>query len=287
MKKAAIIMLAIVAFAGCKKENDPIVPVPPTVTMKFVFDENQERLDNFGEPVDIPAGNAGQAPQFNQIAAHYVELIPNENTPLGGGVILYQSPETTAGGDEAISFDQLPLLTENEVFDLGLLADVPEGTYRYIRVSLAYQNYTLDYLASGFDLTGTLASFIGYNTYITEYTMEDQAIAVNGNKLQGYWGFETVGSVVTGQTPPGATTVPNPISSTSPIPAGSCLVTGAFDTPIVIDYNNPEDLELTISLSINDSFEWQEVVQDGKWEPGINESVVDMGIRGLIGYSNQ
>jgi hypothetical protein len=36
-----------------------------------------------------------------------------------------------------------------------------------------------------------------------------------------------------------------------------------------------------ISLSTNKSFEWIEVVSDGKWAPTKGEEVVDMGIRGM------
>ena len=39
---------------------------------------------------------------------------------------------------------------------------------------------------------------------------------------------------------------------------------------------------VTLSLSINNSFEWQEITADGKYEPSIGESVVDMGLRGLV-----
>jgi hypothetical protein len=43
-----------------------------------------------------------------------------------------------------------------------------------------------------------------------------------------------------------------------------------------------ENIELTLSFSVNNSFEWLEVVEDGKFEPAIGEQVVDMGLRGLI-----
>ena len=38
---------------------------------------------------------------------------------------------------------------------------------------------------------------------------------------------------------------------------------------------------MEISLSTNKSFEWTEVVNDGKWAPTKGEQVVDMGIRGM------
>lgn len=286
MKYFGLILCCLFFALSCKKDDQVIVPVPNKLHMKFTFDENQVRLDSFGQPIDVADGNAAQAPQFNTISAHYVELIPNALTPLGEGVVLYEGPETFDGGDIAIDFDQAPLLSEGELFELADLNTIPEGTYRYIRVSLSYQNFTVDYMAQGFDLTGTLAGFIGYNTYISEYTIDTQALAVNGNKLQGYWGFETVGQVFTGQTPPGATTVVNPIFDTSPVPAGSCLVTGEFPNALVINGQEMDDITLNISLSTNNSFEWVDSNPDGKWEPSANENVVDMGIRGMIPYVN-
>jgi hypothetical protein len=105
---------------------------------------------------------------------------------------------------------------------------------------------------------------------------------VNGNRLQGFWAFEALGFTEQGQAPAGATTVPNPLFETSPIPQGSCVVTGAFEEPLRSTGEETEDLEITLSFSVNNSFEWQEVVQDGKFEPSAGEEVVDMGLRGLI-----
>jgi hypothetical protein len=160
------------------------------------------------------------------------------------------------------------------------------GTYEYVRASLLYQNYDINLLANGLDLTGRVASFVGFNTYISSYTINTQALQVNDDMLQGYWGFETsvlgVPYVTSGQAPAGATTVPNPIFATSPIPQGSCVVTGAFTQPLVINGNETNDIVVTLSLSTNNSFEWVDSNPDGKWEPAANEQVVDMGLRGLI-----
>jgi len=131
--------------------------------------------------------------------------------------------------------------------------------------------------------TGTVASFIGFNTFIADYFINQESVAVNANKPQGYWGFETMGFTTTGQAPAGATTVPNPISSTSPIPAGSCVVTGAFDQPLVITGNETKDIEITVSISTNNSFEWTDD-GDGLFQPEVGDAVVDMGIRGMIPF---
>ena len=64
---------------------------------------------------------------------------------------------------------------------------------------------------------------------------------------------------------------------------GSCVVTAAF-TPgkLRITGTETKDIVITVSLSTNKSFEWNEVVADGRWEPGKGETVVDMGIRGML-----
>jgi hypothetical protein len=252
---------------------------------KFHFDSTQARLNNLGQVAVMPAGHAGQSPQFHGMSAHYVELASGALVALGGGEVLYKAPETTAGGDNAIDFQQSVIVGEGETFLSIPLSEVSAATYPYLRVSLAYQNYDVNVLASGLNLPGRIASFVGFNTYISNYTINTQSITVNGNKLQGYWGFETsvLGNpyTLTGQAPPGATTVPNPLFATSPIPSGSCVVTGTFDTPLVIAGNETEDVVVTVSLSTNKSFEWQEVNADGKYEPSAGETVVDMGLRGM------
>lgn len=135
---------------------------------------------------------------------------------------------------------------------------------------------------------GRLASFVGFNTYINDYVINAESVTVDDDKLQGYWGFEAdvFGSpyVTTGQAPAGATTVPNPLFATSPIPAGSCVVTGEFQDPLVITGSETEDIVVILSLSCNQSFEWVDGNANGKYEPSLGENVVDMGLRGLIPY---
>ena len=103
--------------------------------------------------------------------------------------------------------------------------------------------------------------------------------SINANKLQGYWAFEDFGIVLNGQA--AGTTVVNPLHNTSPIPAGSCIVTGNFNTPLVITGNETQDVTMTMSFSTNKSFEWYDDNQDGLYEPGAGDYPVDMGLRGL------
>jgi hypothetical protein len=273
-------LIGFIALALTSCEEKPV----PKLVFKFKFDTTQVRLDNIGNPAVMPSNHRGQHPKFNKMSAHYIELAPNANTMLGNGTVLYLAPSTGS----AIDFDQSVKVGENENFFTMPLKDISPGTYQWLRISLAYQNYDIQYrvgppaFPSTYDGVGTLASFIGYNTHITSYVIKNQSVTINNDKLQGYWGFESVGSVVTGQAPPGATTVPNPIFATSPIPAGSCVVTASFSSPLTITGNETEDVEIIVSLSINKSFEWIESGGNNLYEPLNGDTVIDMGIRGMI-----
>lgn len=276
-------------LAGCKKNNDGDNTGNSTanIIFKYTFDSTQERLNNIGQPSGIPAGRAAQSPKFNAMSAHYIELAPGPLTPLCGGVVAYKAPETTAGGSTAIDFSQSVKKGNGEVFHRFPINKITPGTYQYLRISLAYQNYDIKFKFGSSFLEGTVASFIGYNTYITNFNVKNTPLAVNAAKLQGFWAFETLGNVVSGQAPAGSITVPNPLFASSPIPAGSCVVTGTFlnasgaNGPLVITGNETRDIVITVSLSTNKSFEWTEITPDGYYEPSAGETVVDMGIRGL------
>lgn len=251
----------------------------PKLIIKLRFDSTQTRLDNFGQTASIPSGNSAQSPIFHGMSAHYIELAQNQYTQLGDGDIIYKGAETSLGGSNAVDFSQAITKGNNETFTTIPLSELTPDTYNWLRVSLTYQNYDIKYRYNSMDLTGRLASFVGFNTYITSYSINNENVAINGNKLQGYWGFESVGQVIEGQSP--STTVPNPLSATSPVPAGSCVVTGDFSTPFTITGNETEDIELIISLSTNNSFEWSDANANGIYEPAAGDTVVDMGLRGL------
>lgn len=292
MRYIPIVLLAL-SFFACKEDNTPepssnqggTNPPSPRLYFTFKFDSTQQRLNNLGQPAGIPSGNAAQTPLFRKMSAHYIEMTPEALTGLGNGLVLYHAPETTIGGETAIEFDKSIRVGEGEEFFSIPLSQVAAGTYKYLRVSLAYQNYDIQFKYDTFNLQGTIASFIGYNTFITKYKPKDIEVTLNANKKQGYWAFETVGQVIQGQAPPGATTVPNPIFATSPVPQGSCVVTGAFSEPLSISANETKDIHVVVSLSVNKSFEWKDIHSpDGRYEPGAGDTVVDMGIRGLIPY---
>lgn len=277
-------IFALFVLNGCNKDDDtPTTTTGPMLYVKFKFDKNQERLNNFGQPAAVMAGNAAMSPDFNSISAHYFELAQTAYTQVGQGEVLYRAPETTVGGAVAIDFSQSKIVKEGETFLAIPLSQIKTGTYDWVRVSLAYQNYDISVRASGVDYVGTLASFVGFRTYIGTHSIDNSFFPVNGNRDQGYWAFalHDYPYSTEGQAPAGATTVPNPISATSPIPAGSCLVTGKFDNKLLITGAEKNNIFVTLSVSINNSFEWHEETADGKYEPAIGEYVVDMGLRGL------
>jgi len=284
--KIKILALLALTFIGisCTDEDDQVVAEEPQLIIKFKFDPTQIRLNNIGQPATLSAGNAAQSPIFNSISAHYLEFTPNALTQVGQGAILYTGPSTALGGANAIDFSQAKIVGEGEAFLSIPLKNLPAGSYEYVRVSLSYQNYNINVLASGTNYVGTLASFVGYNNYITTHSVAGTSFVVNDDKLQGYWAFAipSVGYTTFGQTVAGATTVPNPINATSPIPSGSCLVTGKFENNFVVTGTETKNVEVQLSLSINNSFEWHEVNVDGKFEPSAGENVIDMGLRGLI-----
>lgn len=290
--------------AACSPNTSfvPDAATGPRLIFKFKFDSTQVRLDNFGGPSTIPPGNAAQSPVFNLMSQHYIELAGDFDS-LGAGEVLYVGTSTTTGGSNAINYCASTQTGENAIFFSKALSQITPGTYKWLRVSLAYQNYTIKYKANaipGTIGTGTIASFIGFNTYVTGYQINGHSYTPSstaggpGNHAQGYWGFETnvlgTNYFADGQSP--GTTVPNPLFATSPIPAGSCVVTGQFvdngmtNSPLVITGTETNDIIITVSLSVNNSFEWQEVTADGYYQPESGETVVDMGVRGMIPIKN-
>lgn len=274
--------LALSLFACNSDDGNAPQTNDAKLIIKLNFDANQTRLDNLGQPATIPAGNAAQTPNVQQMSANYIEFAPNATTLLGQGEIIYEGPETNAGGDLAIDFQQAILAGQDDTFLEVPLSSVAAGNYDWVRVSLSYQEGDIVILQSGVDVTARLASFLGYNNYITSFDLNGNIFNVNDDVLQGFWAVEALGFTAQGQAPEGATTVPNPLFDTSPVPQGSCVVTGQFENGLTISGEETEDIVVTLSFSINNSFEWTEVNTDGKFEPSAGEQVVDMGLRGLL-----
>lgn len=289
-KFALALPILMLFSASCKETKNE----DPKIIFKVSFEPTQARLNAFGQPASIPAGNAAQTPTFNLLSAHYIELTPNALTALGAGEVLYHAPEVNVNNENAIDFSKSNPVGNNKEFFSMNLKDMKPGTYEWLRVSIAYQNYDIDYRIKNpldtnqnLDLKGTIASFIGYNTYINSYVIKNESQVINAAKKQGYWGFETTAFgtnyTTSGQAPAGSTTVVNPLFATSPIPAGSCVVTASFDEPLTISGNEKSNIIVKVKLSVNKSFEWNDTNSpDGIFQPDKGDVPVDMGIRGML-----
>jgi hypothetical protein len=300
LKSSTLLLLsAVLSFCSCQKRPDPLVH------FRVKFDPLQERLNANGMPAGITPGRAAQTPLVNSIGIQQMELATSSSTAVGKGVVLFSTPTTVAGGETAIDFGQLKFAKDGETFISIPMSQLGIGRFEWVRVAVAYQNFdvlfnmlNVPFSGSFNDERGTLASFLGANNYLTQYRISSKDDVVNGNRKQGYWGFESKlasayssnNRVYTGQAPDGGTTIVNPLYHTAPTTNGACFVTGKFDSPLSITGKEVQDITVTLSFSTNRSFEWEEsIVRNGKWDadrqaaltaPTI-ERVMDTGLRGL------
>jgi len=296
MLKLSPLAMLLMLFLGCSKKDD----TGPLLLFKIKLSSTQARLDDLGNPTQIAPGHAAQTPTMNAISLNYLELLPDARTQLGNGVILYKGHETSAGGAGAIDFSQAQINKEGDVFLSVPAKNIPSGTYPYLRVSVTYVNFNVVFNLLNVPNAGILpgqngvfGGFSGYETYISTFKVKDTVETITANKTQGYWAFETelpsaYGSynrMVTGQCADGGITMVNPIYLTSPIPKGSDVITGTFDTPLSIPGSIGSDMTLTLSFSTNNCFEWQDLRANGQWDIDVRgqtvEPVVDFGFRGL------
>lgn len=297
----AIIGISILAISCNKDETTD--DTGPKLIFKFKFDSTQARLNAFAQPSTIPNGNWGQSPVFHAMSAHFIQLAEDSLSPLTTNV-LYRNNEVTTGGDNAIDFSKSVIKKEGEIFYSVPLKNLTQGTYKWLRISLAYQNYDVKAIYRRNDVNGgnpitfdgEVVSFLGFNSYVTSYSIKGENITVNGNLPQGSGAVKpynipfisTLPAIKWTAAANTSTTVVNPFRVQLGIPSNSCLVTAPFTTPISITGNETSDIVVTVSLSTNKSFEWKDRYGDKLFEPvdGNNsnaplDSVVDMGIRGM------
>ena len=167
MKRLLLLLpVLLVLLNACKKDEDDAPPTDggdagPRLILKFKFDSTQVRLNNLGQPAAVPVGHGAQSPVMNRMSAHYAEFAPSATTLLGAGDVVYHAPETTLGGSTAIDHDlSLEVADGGEFLNIPL-SDLAPGTYQWLRVSLAYQNYTVKFRSVNLNLQGTIASFVG------------------------------------------------------------------------------------------------------------------------------
>lgn len=306
MKPAwATCFLLYILFSSCTKTDNEDIQEPKLI-FRYHFDSTMQRLNNQGVPKPVKAGNAALSPVVNSMSVHYIELMPDGSTLFGNGAVLFQSPETSAGGTKAIDFSRSDLAGNYEVFFAIPLKDIPPGEYEWLRVAPAYQQFSVschldtvitiatDTSSQDITITGhfpaTVAAFTGYNTYIGSYLLKTMGVEVEGNRASGYWGLEVSYSAeeinetdtLSGQIPEGSMTIVNPLFHSSPLPAGSSALTASFRPgKLVITGEEKENIIIEVSFSTNNCFEWQDVIPNGRWEPWKGEPLADMGLRGM------
>lgn len=315
MKKLIYLILGAVLFVACKNEDDSLSTSEAMLRIKFKFDENQARLDNLGNESAVSNGNAAQNPDFNAMSAYFIELVPTQFTQIREGAVIYEAPtqnaEQGSGFSTAVVFDEAIVSDEDEVFLEIPLKDIPTGNYDYLRASVTFQNFDVRFNLKNIpdplpnelnNQLGTIASFIGFNSHLNDLTVKEKTITINEDKSQGFWAFEpqvdepyqdlftqyvNQSGVVTGQAPVGSTTVVNILDEFGvTLPFGSCIVTGKVTNGLIITGEETENITLTLSFSINNSFEWVDDNNNGEWDMDVQaqtvEQVVDMGLRGLV-----
>lgn len=150
-----------ILLVSCSDSNEDccINPEQPQLIIKLKFDPYQTRLNNLGQPSTIPSGNAAQSPNIRRMSANYIEFTPSATTLLGNGELIFKGSETTTGGNRAINFQAASFAGNEETFISIPLNEVANGNYNWVRVSLAYQEGTINVRApDGNDYSGTLAS---------------------------------------------------------------------------------------------------------------------------------
>jgi hypothetical protein len=125
-----LFLLSIIAFSSCSNDNND--SSEPNLVIKFNFDANQARLNNIGQPSSIPSGIAVQSPIVNRMSANYIEFAPTPTTLLGDGEIVFKGDETTAGGSNAINFQNALFAGDDETFLTIPLSEVTPGSYQWV-----------------------------------------------------------------------------------------------------------------------------------------------------------
>jgi hypothetical protein len=286
----------LLVFFGCGKKSDAFVH------FKIKFDPLQERLNNTGLAASVASGRAAQTPAMNAIGVHSLEISPSATTASGLGSILLNTVESNSNGEKAIDISQVKMVKEGEIVLSIPISDMTPGKYEWIRAGVAYQNFDIQFnlmnapaAGSFLDERGTMATYLGYNNYVAKQKISTKEEAINDNLKQGFWFFESklqtayaaYNKIYSGQA--NALTFVNPIAQTSPNPTGTCVVTGRFETPLSITGKEQQDINVTLSFSINKSFEWEDLNRNGKWDIDMQsrngailiESIKDIGLRGL------
>lgn len=285
-------------FASCNQDVKEFV----TLFVEASDSPDLARLDNDGNPVSPLPGNGSMSPiAINQLAINYIELVQTDTTGYKEGVIIYKAPETYIGGELAIHFDSLIMTSPGDDFFNVNLKKIPAGTYKYIRISVAYISYDIPLniaaipgLGEVNDTRATFASLLGFRTYVNSITPLLIPKEINDNKERGYWLLETqiaapnegLSTIYSWQLESDNITSVNVLAGSAPIPSTQGVMTGMFDSPLEVLEEDTRDIRIHLGLSTNGIFEWEDSNSNGFWDFNasdiyLSESVIDFGIRGV------
>jgi hypothetical protein len=263
MKNHIVTLLSLILLFSCT-ENETIQEPDGTdanLIFKIKFDSSQERLDSFGQVATVQDGYAAQSPNISLTSIHYIELVPNENTPFGEGEIIYEGEVTDAGGETAIDFDNAILVGNNEIFTTIPIETINTNNYPYIRIIASYQKGTFDFLQpDGTIVEGEYNLFLGNKTFYSELQHEDcmDINSFNVNRDHGYFVFGVPSSPsdpgICGVLPiQGDITEVNPINGSASVPENHGIITGIFENGLTISGIEADDIVITLSLSTKNS----------------------------------
>ena len=116
MKRTNLLFSALmgISILSCSVDESTGIPTEevPRLNITFIMDNEAERLDNLGNPVSVPEGNAAQDPDFEVLGLHFMGLYPDKFTPYDEGVTITSTATTGSGGATAIDFDSEVFLNE-------------------------------------------------------------------------------------------------------------------------------------------------------------------------------
>lgn len=297
MRKITFLFAVPLCFTLCSSCHKDVKDFT-YLNFSIAFDPMQDRLDNQGNPAPLAAGHGAQSPDMENVRIQYIEFVPDANTAYKDGEQLFKANQYNFGGTYAIYFDStLDAVPGGRFYSLNLKR-LPAGTYRYVRVHVSWQHCMVQYDLNNVpgtgtlsDLSGDLACTLGDASYYGMFAVGDSSLPVNAVLYPGVWKLSAVlpdpsmSRIIGGQCPPGNITEVNPLYASSPVPPQTNIVTAAFDDPLVLADDETRNLNVTLTLSVNQSIEWDDSNGNGAWDVDYTgsstEPLVDVGIRGM------
>ncbi|MEO8087058.1 MAG: hypothetical protein ABI763_09575 [Bacteroidota bacterium] len=268
-----ILSIPILVISSCKDKEilpDKTVNPPASIEIFIHIDSLQDRLDNFGNPANIPTNHGTLSPKFNSVSIFKIELLDDSTENFNSGLIIYQSSDRVElhDGDSQLEYfygNQLP------------------RQFKFIRVYFNDQNYHFDLKYNGNIIDGTLLSFLWPNNYSSSFHIKDSIVNNDSIVHEGKWFLElgsTNNPVLNGEVVPLSNiTQPNVLYQEWPVPSSMYVVTCPINPIFSID--KFEHKSFVLSISSNKCFEWVEHSDPAFFEPFDGDTIVDVGIRGL------